>query len=362
MKNLFLTLTLLVSFFEARLYSQIQQPTDTLKNIVEIAYQNALNEIKQKENCDPECKKAIKDLKSAERKTKRDESKAEREIRLHPDESDDELTPSISIVGNGDLQDLTSQNDFSANTGVGIVLNRIWTSGAFREVYFDFYTNIASTVDTLTAAVDTLGIVLNRRDFGSYILLPLSAKQAFNLNFTTYLSPALYKNPNFFLASNPNGFNVRINASNSAWQYNSQKVNVSAFYGRLGYFIDILPEPLRLNDKYACTMGLNYTIRVIGGDISLDRYDSLRMDILGNEVIQYGGFEANISLKLNNVIIEAQLPFLFAETSQEVEGLTNLRLLTSIRFIGGVPVKTSDENKPEAELKRRSVKVKPSEK
>lgn len=251
----------------------------------------------------------------------------------------------ISFVGNGDLQNSISQDSKTqANTGLGVFFSRTWNDKEriFRSLEFDFIINVASTADSIKASIAD-GKVTNQRDFGSYIINPLNSKQATTFNFNLYFAETEKYNNLKWLISIINGFQLRFNASNSLWNYDSTSVNLSGFLLRIGLFHDFIPESIRLEKGYSIILGANYSFRGIFGDIRFAKNKEFRKTLLNTDRYKFSGFEANLGMRFKNVRAEVQIP-MFKYPGVGVPGLTNTQFITSIRFVGGFPLKIKEKD------------------
>lgn len=265
----------------------------------------------------------------------------------------------ISFVGNGDIQKSLSENaDIQANTGLGVVFFRLWEDSSDRKrsllvqsIQFDFVVNVASTSDTIVGNYNN-NILRNQRDFGSYILNPINSRQATYFDFSAYTNNNIPwgKEGKFnFFRNVLSGVNVRFIASNSVWQGQTASVNLAGFMFRAGIFHDFIPDHVRIRKDYSATIGVSYTYRGILGDIRSSQYEDFRKQMIVSDRVRYNGYELNLALKLRNIRAEVQIPALNYKNA-EVIGLTGTQFITSIRFVGGFPLKMdgdrNDENQP----------------
>jgi len=289
------------------------------------------------------------------------------EITLNSAPTNDDVY--IDFVGTGDIQKALNNGDnFNANTGLGVIFERY---AGIRKVAQSFELegtiNIASTADTLGGKFSTLNKsrITNSRDFGTYILNPISSKQALYINSNLYfgyphkdkseeeeddleaVAKEKWTEKSHFskFSTIVSGINVRVIASNSVWKYSADSIrNISALLFRAGVFHEFVPDNFRLTDehrsKYSITVGCNYSLRRVLGDISAPSNDGIRNRILGTEQRAYQGIEANFGLRLYNLRAEFQMPVLTAKGS-EVAGLTNTPFIFSVRFVGGFALKIS---------------------
>jgi hypothetical protein len=258
----------------------------------------------------------------------------------------------LDFVGTGDIQNaISGTQTVNANTGAGIVFERYTgdtkLSNIFQSLEVEMSINIATTSDSIIAAVSTQSgtpTVTNVRDFGTYIINPLSGKQAFYGNANFYFG---YPDKNRWLTDIISGINCRFVASNNVWQYNAtttaadaQNINVSAFAFRIGGFHEVLPDNIRVDattkrSLYSLFLGVNFSVRGLAGDISSPQNAAVRQAILGTTKTTWYGAEFDMGFRLNNLRLEFDIPVLSAGNSNRIPGLTNTQFLFTIRFIGG---------------------------
>lgn len=260
----------------------------------------------------------------------------------------------ISFVGNGDIQKSITQNSgVQANTGLGIIFFRSWSDNAksgrsrtFKNIELDFVINIASTADSIIVQ-RTNSLITNKRQFGNYILNPINSKQATFFNFSSYFNNNTDWGTNGkfnWFRNLISGINFRFVASNATWT-NQQTVNLSGFALRGGIFHEFVPDKIRMEKDYSVLVGVNYTYRGILGDIRFKENEEFRKSLLGTSRVKFHGLEFTAGLKFQNIRAEVQIPMI-KYRNDEVLGLTNTQLITSIRFVGGFPLqlKNNDNN------------------
>jgi hypothetical protein len=297
----------------------------------------------------------------------------------------------IDFVGKGDIQKSISEgSDLEANTGVGIIFERhrkveSWFQGFELETTI----NIATTADTIESSFSGTSLQ-NRRDYGTYVLNPISTKQAFYANALLYFgypSKALAKAKKAArdeldkevkevlekdkannasdrelnaamaaytaanedqlstfgkIASVISGANIRIITSNSVWKFKDTAVHLGVLALRIGVFHEFLPDNIRFNDdgrtEYSLFAGIHYTYRGIFGDLANTNNIGVKNQILGTTQKSYKGLEINFGFRLKNIRAEFQMPFLKGKDAP-VDGLTDTQFLFSIKFIGGFGLK-----------------------
>lgn len=262
----------------------------------------------------------------------------------------------IDFVGTGDIQKSISNGDeVNSNTGIGFLFERYFIDSGqtkhghnrnyIQSLELEGIINIASTADSLILDRRN-GAIINRRNFGTYVLNPISAKQSLFVNSNIYFGfPDETKSKWFAkFSSIISGINIRATASNNVWKYNdSTSRNLGAIAFRCGVFHEVLPDNIRLSDqkrnKYSIFVGLNYSYRGIFGDITSDSNDVIRTDVLGASQTSFSGIEANFGFRLNNIRAEFQMPVLKKREAASIDGLTDTQFIFSIKFIGGFALK-----------------------
>lgn len=255
----------------------------------------------------------------------------------------------IDFVGSGDIQKSASNgNDINANTGIGVIFERYNSMyKPLQSFELEATLNIASTSDSVKALLNN-NVIQNSRDFGTYIINPISTKQSIYINSNLYFGAADDEKMLGFIARHiVNGVNVRLVTSNSVWEYDSTTSNLGALAFRAGVFHEFIPDNYRVGkvgsddegrSKYSIYLGINYSYRGILGDILSEQNTEFRQSILGSEQTKFKGFELNFGFRLNNLRAEFQMPILNIENNS-IDGLTNAQFLFSIKFVGGFSLK-----------------------
>lgn len=270
----------------------------------------------------------------------------------------------LDFVGTGDIQkSISDGSEIQANTSLGALFERYAGPKKFIQSFsLEALINVATTADTIKAKFNNDNELTNSRNFGTYILNPVSAKQSFFLNWNTHFGTELSDKKVNSLTKIFSGLNIRIVSSNNVWNYADTAIaNVSALSGRIGLFHEFIPDNYRTEtsgddagkQKYSITWGLGYSFRGIYGDIKSSGSDNLRKAFLGSSKVKFGGLETNFTIRLKNIRAEFQIPIFSANKS--VPGLTNTQFLFSIKFVGGIPLKidkkgkTSEDEEEESE-------------
>lgn len=283
-------------------------------------------------------------------------------IILPENEENDIDKSNLTFLGNGDIQKSLAQDQpLNANTGLGVAFeryrgfyNRIGGNimqRAIDYVSFDLVINVASTADTIYAKLDPGGQVINTRDYGAYILNPITSGQAVTFNgkisFTRVTDHHSINGDSTHWFNNVtgviNGIQLKFIGSNRLWEINGTTKNITGLAGRIGVYYELFPTQHRYDEdfkeQYSATIGLNYSFRSILGDFAATQYDTLRSKFLNdNNARLYQGPEFNIALKIKNIIAEVSLPYMYGG-DRNIDGLSRWQFFTSIRFIGGFPIK-----------------------
>lgn len=262
----------------------------------------------------------------------------------------------MDFVGTGDIQKSVSKgDDINANTGIGVIFQRYeGLDKFFQSLELSGSINIASTSDSTVASGDSTNIN-NRRDYGSYILNPISSKQSIYADANVYFGETYKAKYDFIpivFGKIISGMNVRLVASNSVWKYNDTTSHLGGLYFRAGLFHEFIPNNYRVVDagsdddgksKYSIFIGAHFSHRGIIGDISNSTNEAFRTSVLGSKQRSYNGLELNFGFRLNNIRAEFQVPML-RPTSNSVEGLTDTQFIFSIKFVGGFSLKLKSED------------------
>ncbi|WP_203258310.1 hypothetical protein [Hyunsoonleella ulvae] len=270
----------------------------------------------------------------------------------------------IDFVGTANLQ----QNINEANEGVqgsaglGVIFERYFlkrtNNGVLKDesknkfiesIDMEAYINVASSIDSLRADVESDGIT-NQRLFGTYLLNPVSPKQSIFINTNIFFNPEIAWEKGSWFTKVFSGANVRINASNVLWNYSDGvdtnfSRNAGAISFRFGLFHEFLPNDKIRDDKnkrkFSVSLGLHYGSRHIRGDISSSRNDTTRELFLGTKDLNFSGLEPSFGFRLNNIIAEFTMPFLLGSSKTSIDGLTDTQFQFSIRFVGGFSLKVN---------------------
>ena len=244
----------------------------------------------------------------------------------------------IEFVGSAEVQkSISSKSDIPANAGIGLRYVRFFSEatkplGIFK-IEADVAISIASSVDTITALYDEGNNISNAYSFGNSILLPLNSGQSLVLNSKAYILNPLGRMVIFRNC----GIDLNFSASNRVWKVQNSTRNASTINFNVGLFSEFVPES-RMND-FSITVGLAWTNRIIIGDVGHHLSENFRRDVLGSSRKWYSGIEPNLSIRLKDIRATASIPILFSSQKNSVSGLTNGQFVTTIKFVGGFPLK-----------------------
>ncbi len=244
----------------------------------------------------------------------------------------------LQFFGEGNIQkSLNSGEELPANTGLGIYYRKKVATPflGMDDLRVAMSINVASSTDTIVGVVGPDGTAINVREFGSYVLLPGNSKQGASLDVRGYFKKDHKLRPHF------GGLNFNFIASNRTFRFGQEEINASVVGCSAGVFHDFTIDSNETDNlDYAILLEMNLLFRGIYGDLGQrgsDR-DEARNRIFGTTKVPYLGGELKAGFKLNNILAELSLPFLFASEENEVPGLTNIQFITTIKFVGGFPI------------------------
>lgn len=240
----------------------------------------------------------------------------------------------LSFVGSGNFQQtLLSDAPMGAHAGIGMIFLRQWKNPKWiSNLKLDLHINVAATSDSLIVRFKQSNIS-NRKEFGRYLLQPFNSQQASNFNLQLYFN----SKKNAFLTSWLHGISMKFYASNTAWKYLDQEIDLSGIAFRAGIFHDFIPEKIRNKKAYSIMIGVDYSFRGLFGDLSSKENELIRKSVLGTTKTLFHGFEFHFGFQLKNIRAEVVVP-VFKNNGNEVAGLTNTQFITALRFVGGFPV------------------------
>lgn len=258
----------------------------------------------------------------------------------------------LDFVGAGDLQQSVSSGaNAKASTGAGIIFERYngtkedienGIDKIIQSLEMEAVINIASTADTIVANFNEENELMNRRDFGNFLLYPVGKKQSLYFNANVYFG---YPEKFSWLTKIFSGANFRILTSNNTWKNKDQSVEMGVLSFRAGLFHEFIPDNMRLDDegrsKYSFFLGANFAYRGIIGDINSTENKTFRQNLLGSTETDFRGVELNLGFRLYNLRFEFQMPIFRDKNS--ISGLTDTQFLYTVRFVGGFPMKLNKE-------------------
>jgi len=276
----------------------------------------------------------------------------------------------IEFFGSGAIQRVISEEgELPASTGLGALYDRIFRQPTFilgiRRIEVAININVASTVDTVAAALDSLtSRVTNLNNLGNAILLPINSGRAATAYARLYFDPtSWFHNP--ANAVNLSGFQIRLTGSSRIWRMDTivftpnasivkrrsrgaGEVSTTVLSGRIGLFHDFLPNRPELRKDFSITVGADYSWRWLFSDIGVgNEGEQLRKQFLNGSSRQtFHGIESYLNIRLKNIRAEVSIPILFANDANQIKGLTGGQFVTSITFIGGFPIKIDTNKKP----------------
>ena len=245
----------------------------------------------------------------------------------------------INVVGSGNIQGAVSElSNIPANTGVGTTITKYFddqfnfTWAGMYKVNFEAIVNVASTAEPILVQTTEAGPAENVEDFGRSILAPLNSGQAVFLLMEGYRTMAL--------GGLISGYELEFIGANRDWIYKGDTVRATTSAFRAGIFHDFVPfSPIENREEYAVTFGIAYALNTISNDIKLTDNTDILKKVLGTEKTAFHGIELSFDLKFKNVRAGFAYPILFSKDEDEIPGLTGGRVITSISFTGGFPIK-----------------------
>jgi hypothetical protein len=271
------------------------------------------------------------EINKKEKKQNRFNNRIKRLYRFTIDDKNLIDTAVITFVGNGNIQkSFTEGVSIPTSTGVGINYSELWKKPKFLDFYkieLDGFINVSSNVDTIKGKIDTLKRLTNASEFGGSILTPLNSGQAYSMSFRGYFVSLKL----MFIS----GVYVRYAAANRFWNYDKQSLSTTLSSFRTGIFHEFLRPNLRNGSSISIGMGFVYN--TIRGDVDLSINDSFRKSILGVMKTDFTGYEFNTLFRLKN--IKAEFAYTHFNGADNIPGLSSGRLVTTISFVGGFPIK-----------------------
>ncbi len=265
---------------------------------------------------------------------------------------------SIKFVGAGTLQKaVQDDSEIPASTGIGFHLTENFKKSfvGFYRIDFQGTLNVASTADTLSSSLDatdtTMISINNQRQFGTALLTPISSRQGVDLELKGYLRCPWFRRFRII-----NGVLIRYTGSNRVIDIpglNISDVNFSAF--RFGVFHEFLNPEFRKN--HSIHLGFNWLFNSIGGDLGyndqddwngvldpegIEQYSSAKRELLfGSSKRRFNGPEVLLGLRFEN--LKASFSYSWSGKGEKMPGFGGGRLVTTISFVGGFPVKLTSK-------------------
>lgn len=257
----------------------------------------------------------------------------------------------LYVVGSGELQKTINQGDkLPASTGIGVFYERKTINNPILKFELEAIINVASNADTIFTIYKN-DFVNNKRDFGSYLMSPTMSKQSTYIHYRSYRNELLTKR---YLQEQRRpyicGWDARMALSSRVF-YDTKDGNnyhASSLYLLIGPFYEFIPQNSQKGsskdpiDNISITFGISGSFRMLIGDIiQKDNQDFQKKIFNNNKNLVLLGAEPNFQIKLENIVFEATLPVLFNVSNKgtSIPGLSGIQFLTSIRFIGGFPLK-----------------------
>jgi len=263
------------------------------------------------------------------------------------------ISQKIEFVGAGEIQkSFSEEKEVPASTGLGIYYERNMDCGYVKKMELEAVINIASTVDTIFAKYNsTTKEINNRRDFGNYLMSPTISGQSTSIHYRLYINE-LYNKRVIEKQRRPwiCGWDIQLAVSNRVWSNSNDSIKKSVHASGLsikgGPFYEFIPHLFNNNEEkgnetYSASVGVNVSYRMLLGDVSQNNQKAFRKELTGVKNIYALGIEPNFVLRLNNIRAEAAIPILFnlGDKNTGLPGLTGIQFVTTIKFIGGFPLK-----------------------
>lgn len=268
----------------------------------------------------------------------------------------------VEFVGDANLQSVISNgSDNNTTGGLGIVMYReLEISEEKSPLFMDFMIegsiNVASSLDTINLRIDNssstpplVDRISNLSEVGTFILLPSVTKQNAVGSISAYFNSLTR---NHWWLKFIHGGKFQIGGSNAGFSVANDKngqaraldrISLTVMYVRFGLFHEFIPQEKRRINDYSLLAGLDFSGRWMFGDLGQRSLNADRLKFFGTDQRGFFGYEPYIRIKLKNLVAEASLPSLFPEgwrtdSPNDFRGLTNSRLTTTIRFVGGFPL------------------------
>ncbi|MEM9897050.1 MAG: hypothetical protein AAF789_11840, partial [Bacteroidota bacterium] len=230
-------------------------------------------------------------------------------------------------------------SDIPSSTGIGFQLIENYPSpilwGLVYRAEIEGQINVSTQADDLVVTQGQDGIT-NQSEIGAAVLTPLIGNQAVNLSARAYLTPMIGRAKGLStLTSWINGGLISYTGSNRTVVNGNTSVDMTVNSFRAGIFHEFLGLDYR--DVHSISLGGAYAFNSIRGDIGQSSFDALRKELFNTSRRSFWGAEIFLHLRFKN--IRAKFEYDILSPGVEVPGLTGGRMVTTISFIGGFPIK-----------------------
>jgi hypothetical protein len=258
-------------------------------------------------------------------------------------------TTFLDFVGAGNIQrSLDNGEGIPASTGLGVVLDeyhidhQIFGSSVDR-VFFSGQINVATTDDTLSVLYKDDGTLTEPSLLGEAIMTPLVGRRAVDLNLIIYFADTIErKRKDGTVVMKPRSFTtllsgvqVKYTGSNRIISDTTGNIKSTMNALRFRLFHDLIGEKYRTD--YSVMIGGGFAYNSIRGDIAQQANEEYRKKLLGTTEVKFGGLEVFAQFRLKN--IRAEFSYTWLDNSGQVPGLSGGRMVTTIAFVGGFPVR-----------------------
>ncbi len=258
-------------------------------------------------------------------------------------------TTHLDFVGAGNVQrSLDNGEGLPASTGLGVVLDEYHRrkqifGGTVDRVRFSGQINVANTDDSLSVVYGANGPE-NPSQVGEAIMTPLVGRRAVDLDLMVFFSDSvkrIKKDSSVIQRSVSSwrslisGVQVKYTGSNRLLVDSSGSVKCTINALRIRLFHDILSR--EYNHDFNVLIGLGWGFNSLRGDVAQQGNDAYREHLLGTRNMFFGGLETFAMFRIKN--IRAEFSYTWLDVGGNVAGLSGSRMVTTISFVGGFPVK-----------------------
>lgn len=257
-------------------------------------------------------------------------------------------TTHFEFVGSGNIQrSLDEGEGLPASTGLGLILDEYHVApqifrGWVNRVRFSGQINVANTQDTLTAEIGPTGRISEPSLLGEAIMTPLVGRRAVNLDLMVFFSDTvrrIKKDGTEVKKRRPigimSGMQVRYTGSNMTLADTTGAVKSTMNAMRFRLFHDILSKDY--NKDFNVLIGAGWGFNSLRGDVAQSSYRDFRTRWLGTTTVKFAGIEAFAAFRIKN--IQAEFSYTWLDRTGSVPGISGSRMVTTISFVGGFPVK-----------------------